>query len=262
MLNNKYFRDNKIIFFAPVASVMESIVVFPFDSLKVLKQSNQYTTFNSLIRKPNLLYKGFTPFLGQMSMKYLLRFTTFEKLKSKNDYFFQNFLSGICAGISESLFITPFELIKTNLQTTKNKKIYDSILQIYSKNGIKGIYRGFSSTCLRQSTNQAFNFSIYYKLRNKFVKKNEKPILFNIIISSSISSSIGPILTGPVDTIKTRFMNPIFNYKTMKEAYKDILKNEGIKGFYKGIGFRLVRVVGGQIVCFSVIEYLVYITSN
>jgi solute carrier family 25 citrate transporter 1 len=235
-------------------------VVYPLDSLKVLKQSNQYTSLPKLLVQPRFLYKGFNPFLSQMFVKYGLRFTTFEMLKSKHGNFVQNFGAGVVAGISEASFITPFELIKTNLQTTQNKKPVEVIKNLYNANGIKGLYRGFSSTCIRQSTNQAFNFSVYYKLREFFVKENEKPSMYKIILSSLFSSSIGPILTSPVDTIKTRFMNPHFKYKNVLEAFRDILKNEGFSAFYKGLGFRLMRVSGGQVICFSVVEHLMHVS--
>jgi hypothetical protein len=196
-----------------------------------------------------------------MGVKYFLRFTTFEILKSKHDHFAQNFCAGVIAGVAEASFITPFELIKINLQTTKNKNPVKTIKNIYSVNGLKGLYRGFFTTCIRQSTNQAFNFSVYYKLREFFFKENEKPNIIKIMMASLVSSSIGPILTSPIDTIKTRFMNPNFKYKKIPEAFFDILKNEGIAAFYKGIGFRLARVCGGQVITFTVIEHLLHLTK-
>ena len=179
------YYDNRRIIFAPIAGVVESVCVQPLDTMKVLKQSNQYTSFSNLIKNPRFLYKGFTPFTSQMFVKYFLRFTAFEIFKSKNGNMKRNFMAGIGAGFTESLFITPFELIKTNLQTTQNKKPITVINNLYKEKGIKGLYRGFSSTAMRQCTNQAFNFSIYYKLREFFTKEGEKPNIFKIVFSST-----------------------------------------------------------------------------
>jgi hypothetical protein len=255
------YYDNRKILFGPIAGIVESLCMQPLDTMKVLKQSNQYTSFSNLIKQPKILYKGLSPFTGQMFVKYFLRFTAFETFKSKNDNILRNFGAGVCAGFTESLFITPFELIKTNLQTTKNDKPIQIIKNLYNKKGIKGLYRGFSTTAIRQCTNQGFNFSIYYKLRSIFIKENEKPDIFKIVISSLFSSSIGPILTSPVDTLKTRFMNPNYNYNSIYNATKEIIKNEGIRSFYKGIGFRLIRVCGGQAITFCVVENLLYYTN-
>jgi hypothetical protein len=256
-----YTHENRRIFFGPIAGIIESICMQPIDTLKVFKQSNQYINLSYHIKQPKILYKGLTPFTTQMFVKYFLRFTTFELFKSDNNNMYRNFGAGICAGFVESLFITPFELIKTNLQTTVNKSPMVSINQIYNKNGILGLYRGFSTTCIRQSVNQAFNFSIYYKFRNFFIKENEKPNILKIIPVTIISSSIGPILTSPFDTVKTRFMNPKYNYENVLTAVKDIIKTEGVLSLYKGLEFRLLRVCSGQIITFCVIENLYYYTK-
>jgi len=258
---NINYYDNRRILFSPLAGIVESVCIQPLDTMKVFKQSNQYTNLYDTLRKPRNLYKGLTPFTSQMFVKYFLRFTAFEMLKSKNDNMLQNFGAGICAGITESLFITPFELIKTNLQTTNNKSPLQVIKKIQVQNGIKGLYRGFSPTCIRQGTNQAFNFSIYYKLRELFVNEEERPSVMKIAGSSLISSSIGPLITSPVDVIKTRFMNPKYKYKSINDAFRDIIKNEGIKAFYNGISFRLLRVCGGQAITFCVVENLLYYTN-
>ena len=256
------YYDNRKILFAPIAGIVESVCVQPFDTIKVLKQSNQYTSLSEFRNNPKNLYKGFVPFTSQMFVKYFLRFTAFELLKPKNSSNMTgNFIAGIASGFTESLFITPFELIKTNLQTTKNNKPISVIKKIYSENNIKGLYRGFLSTSLRQCTNQAFNFSIYYKIQEKIKKENEKPNILKIIFSTLFSSSIGPILTSPIDTIKTRFMNPKYKYTNMLEAFKDIIKNDGFISLYKGLEFRLLRVCGGQAICFTVMENLLYYTD-
>jgi hypothetical protein len=150
------FYENRRIFFAPIASIAESIIMQPLDTIKVLRQSNQPLPVHF-----RSYYKGFTPFVSQMSVKYFLRFSSFELLKGKGDNFYRNFSAGIVSGFTESMFITPFELIKTNLQTTKNISPLNVAKDIYKTNGIKGLYRGFATTFVRQGINQSFNFSVY-----------------------------------------------------------------------------------------------------
>ena len=94
-----------------------------------------------------------------------------------------------------------------------------------------------------------------------FINEKEKPSMPKIISFSLFSSSIGPLLTSPIDVIKTRFMNPKYNYKSIFEAFKDILQNEGFNAFYKGIYVRLLRVCGGQAITFCVVENLLYYTK-
>ena len=250
------FYEKRRIFFAPIASIAESIIMQPFDTIKVLLQSNQ-----PLPKQLPFYYKGFTPFVSQMSVKYFLRFSSFELLKGKDNNFYRNFGAGIVSGFTESIFITPFELIKTNLQTTKNNSPLNVAKDIYKLNGIYGLYRGFTTTFFRQGINQAFNFSVYNKIKDKLMHKDDKPDIFKIGFSSLISSSIGPILNNPFDVIKTRYMNPKYNYNSIQSAFADIIKNNGYRYLFKGLGLRLFRVCGGQVIIFITIENLLYYTS-
>ena len=249
-MNSK--KNNIELFYGPIAGLFEGIIMQPVDTLKNLKQSNQFSGFKNI--KIRHLYKGFIPYVSQMSFKYFLRFTTFNKLKSENDNYMRNFSAGLAAGVIESLFITPFELVKTNLQTTNNKYIINVIKDIIHINGVKGLYRGFLPTCIRQSINQSFNFSIYFKLKSMFIHKNEKPDIFKIIGITFLSSSVGPLLNNPFDVIKTRYQNPKYKYTNMLQSCKDIIKNEGFFTLWKGVELRLFRVCGGQIITFYTIE--------
>jgi hypothetical protein len=261
-------HDNRKLFFGPIAGIVESFFMLPFDTVKVLKQSNQYNQYNGfkyiLKNNPKLLYKGFTPFTSQMFVKYGLRYNSFQFLKSETDVTYKNFIAGFSAGFIESIFITPFELIKTQLQTCEKNyenKPLNVIKTIVNKNGLRGLYRGFISTSLRQSINQGCNFSLYYNLRKKYIEEYEKPSIFKICSIVAVSSSVGPIITAPIDTIKTRYMNSKYHYKNIKEAFYHIYNTENIKGFYKGLGLRLIRVSGGQMITFIVIENLCYYTK-
>jgi hypothetical protein len=257
MFENLY--NNRTIFFGPIAGIVESVFMFPLDTLKVLKQSRQYHNFKTIYDNPFKLYKGFTPFTSQMFIKYGLRYNSFQFLKSHNDNTIQNFIAGSTSGFIESIFITPFELLKTQLQTSNNKFTH-TIKKIISNRGIFSLYRGFTSTCLRQSINQGCNLSLYYNIKKQYINEDEKPNIFKICSIVLFTSSLGPIITAPIDTVKTRFMNPKFSYKTLKDAIYDIYEKESIKGFYNGIGLRLVRVTGGQMITFTVIENLMYYT--
>ena len=251
----------KRVMFAPVAGIVEACIMQPFDTIKVLKQSNQYNSLNNTIKNKGIryLYKGLTPFMGQMFVKYGLRFSAFEYLRGNNNTFKSNLCAGIGAGVVESIFITPFELIKTNLQTRDSlTDPLQATKRIFNNNGNMGFFRGFTTTALRQSINQGSNFTTYMFLRYKIIKKDEKPSIIKVIGSALISGSIGPLLNNPFDVIKTRYMNPAYNYKSIYSAFNEILKNEGIGTLWKGIHLRIFRVAGGQAITFCTIEQLMY----
>ena len=80
--NEKYNR----IIFSPVAGAVEALIMQPIDTIKVKSQSNQFPgTFKPIKTKGvRSLYKGLTPYISQMSIKYILRFSTFEISYSLN----------------------------------------------------------------------------------------------------------------------------------------------------------------------------------
>ena len=262
MNNDDIKRKNLKLASSMVAGATEAVCMQPLDTIKVLKQSNQYNGLFNTIKTHGVgrLYKGLSPFIFQRSFTYLLRFGTFEKLKDPNNSYLGNFRAGIIAGAIESTFTTPFELIKTNLQTSKNTNSLITMKNIIQKNGFTGLYRGYLSTCARQCINIGANFTVYHEIRKKIIKDNESPNIFKIALAGMISGSVGPLLNNPFDVVKTRFMNPSYNkkYTSISNTLVTILKEEGIGSLYKGMGLRLIRVGGGQAITFSVIENLMY----
>lgn len=264
--NEKYKR----IIFSPVAGAIEAIIMQPIDTIKVKAQSNQFSGTFKLIKTKGVrsLYKGLTPYISQMSIKYALRFSTFEMLKSKDGNKLHNFGAGVTAGFVESLFITPFELIKTNLQVRDSlTDPLTAVNRVRVNDGILGLYRGFSSTCFRQCINQGTNFTVYIALRDYIYPEgtegsNQQPSVLKTSGISFISSSIGPLLNNPFDVVKTRFQNPAYNgkYSSTFDCLRVIAREEGVPKLYKGIYLRILRVSGGQIIIFNVIEQLSYLT--
>ena len=253
---------SKRVFFGFTSGICEALLLHPVDTIKVLKQSNQLPRLVPYLQQNSIrtLYKGLTPFTSQMGIKYILRFSTFESLRSPENSITSNLLAGIAAGLVESSFITPFELVKTNLQTTRSKKPYHVMKDIWKEVGVGGVYRGFGATCFRQSINQGSNFTIYHALRKKLVVEGEKPSTLKVMGSALLSGMVGPILNNPFDVIKTRYMNPKYNsrYNSMLHAGVSILQKEGVPGLYRGIGLRLIRVGGGQAIVFAVFERQLY----
>ena len=60
--------------------------------------------------------------------------------------------------------------------------------------------------------------------------------MIDTIISSSIGSIVSRLICHPIDTVKARFQLPNSTYKSTWEIAKVTLKEEGIRGFYRGVG--------------------------
>ena len=60
--------------------------------------------------------------------------------------------------------------------------------------------------------------------------------MIDTIVSSSIGSIVSRLICHPIDTVKARFQLPNSPYKSTWEVAKVTLKEEGILGFYRGVG--------------------------
>lgn len=72
--------------------------------------------------------------------------------------------------------------------------------------------------------------------------------VYKSLLSGSISGFISTIFAHPVDTIKTRFQSSSL---PIKSILLDLYKNEGIRGFYKGLLFPSLISIPSTAVIFA-----------
>lgn len=139
-----------------LSGLVASLVVTPYERIKILKQNSQVIAFRDL--NIRFLYKGFTPTFFREMPGFAIYFTTYEYLKKKTftdhdkkiDYT-RSFIYGGIAGVTSWIFIYPQDKIKTILQSqlhsgiekTSSNTIKSIINTIYKNGGIKHFYSGF-----------------------------------------------------------------------------------------------------------------------
>jgi len=158
-------------------------------------------------------------------------------------------LNGAISGLSSTVFNVPFQVIRTcmMIETPKNgiqPTMTNTIKRIYSKEGLKGFYRGFLPSLIRLPLGNAFYFGTLEqtkKILNKRFKTND--IITNFV-SSAAGITVQSIVTNPIYLISTRFEAVGMNkYKNIIDAVKKILEEEGIKGFTKGLKPLLIKEI-------------------
>jgi len=178
------------------------------------------------------LYKGITPVLVIGIPKSAIRFSVYEKT---NQSLANPFLSGIIAGGIESALVgIPSETLKTRI-IEKNCGLKEAMKG--------GLYSGSSATIIRHSLTQGSRFVAF----SQFKKYSDNNFLGGVF--AGVVSVYG---SQPFDVIKTRKQGKITNNVTNTEIAKDIYRELGMQGFWKGSFARLLRVAPGQgIVFFS-----------
>lgn len=263
--------------------VAEACMLQPLDVTKTRLQLDKAGKYKGMVHcgqtivkeeGAGALYKGLTPFVTHLTLKYALRFGAFQwfketisggKGKASNG---TNFAAGLLTGCLESvLIVTPFEVVKTRLQQEVGHGRYkgplDCVRQIIRNEGVTAMWKGNIPTMVRQGSNQAFNFMAFAWLNHNVWAKEEgdgKQLeAWKTIVNGLVAGSIGPCLNCPMDVIKTRLMaqetvrgqEP--KYRGFIHAFRLIAKEEGSAALWKGLIPRLTRLAPGQAITWTVV---------
>lgn len=256
---------------AMLGGISEALLFHPLDTIKTkIQLSNKPLSFSQCVKEigsVNNFYRGLTPVVMNLSLKYVFRFQMNFGLRRlmENDCArtttLQNFSAGLITGVSEALLIvTPFDVVKTKLQSNpvKYPNFTNSLKTIIGEEGICGLWRGCLPTVIRQGSNQACMFTSYTLLRNNFFDPFKPIDPVSAFAMGLVSSSVGPLCNAPIDTIKTRMMIQSKNNEKYKnsifQTVKQITKEEGVFALYRGLFPRLLRLCPGQATVWLVVE--------
>jgi len=135
------------------AGLFASLIVTPYERIKILKQNNTAITKKHYFNI-EFLYKGLSTTFTREVLGFAIYFSVYEHLKYRNhtrynesiDYL-SSFIYGGMSGTIAWIFIYPQDRVKTLLQsdnTLSRPNIKSIIQKIYSTGGIKQFYKGFS----------------------------------------------------------------------------------------------------------------------
>ncbi|PRW60660.1 mitochondrial succinate-fumarate transporter 1 isoform A [Chlorella sorokiniana] len=270
-----------------LGGVVEACMLQPIDVAKTrlqLDHSGQYKGMVHCIRTiaaqegvPSL-WKGLTPFLGQLTLKYALRMGSnaffLELMRDQDGKLTQGarLMAGLGAGVSEALLIvTPFEVVKTRLQQQKGtdkallkyRGPIHTAMTIAREEGVMKLWSGATATTIRQGSNQMSLFWGKALCDGIFFDKHEGDgkVLSPAQSAASgfVAACIGPTLNNPFDVVKTRMQAASKGgpqYSGFFDCLVTIAKTEGIAALWKGLIPRLARTPPGQAIVWSVSDQI------
>lgn len=208
------------------------------------------------------LYKGYSALLLFSVPKNYVRFSAFTLAKT-NVFTRQERLHtlgcGLLAGAAESTFVvTPQETLKTKLvhdkmqENPKYKNLFHGISTIVKEQGIGGLYKGYTATLLKQSSNQGIRFLVFAD-STKFLQRyiDNKPVAD--FFAGGFAGFCSTMANNPVDVIKTKMQGVhAHEYNGFLDCGNKILHEHGVMGFYHGVVPRLCRVCLDVALTFSI----------
>jgi len=257
-----------------IAGAIETVTVWPMEFIKTQLQLSSPTNplpYNSMSSgltytfKANGflgLYRGLAPTLIGSIPKAGIRFGLNAEIKGRlrdangNLTPAKNFLAGLGAGVSEALIIVaPAETVKTKC-IDMNLPFLEGMKKILAEEGLKGVYQGAAATAMKQGSNQGLRFMWFNEYKSWITNNGEEKMTpLKSLLGGMSAGCFSTLGNNPFDVVKTRMQGvAATQYSGTLDCFKQIMANEGIGGFYKGVGPRLMRVVPGQGIIFMSFE--------
>ncbi|RLN71918.1 hypothetical protein BBJ28_00015912 [Nothophytophthora sp. Chile5] len=272
----------------------EAVVGYPLETVKARMQTQQaaagsaraftgpFDCLQKSLKEGGVgsLYRGASPQIFRSAISASIMFG----LMGQYRYFYSQTLfdnpdyslvaAGVSTGFTEGLLYTPFEIIKIRMQTqysnTRNRvSNWQCVKDVYGRNGLGGLYRGFAPTAGREMLGNATYFMAYETakelLLDRFVHRvpelsPEKAHLRtyqSIAFAGGCAGFMYWLVVFPVDTVKSvmqadRLDKP--RYSGVADCCRQLYVEGGPVRFYRGISPSLMRAFPANAVTFVAFE--------
>ena len=121
--------------------------------------------------------------------------------------------------------------------------------QVWRQEGVKGFSKGLGLSFLLSLTG-VVQMTVYEVCQNVFkaMDLTDNPLLDKNFLSGGICKGAVVLLSYPVTTVRTRIQQNQFvkddktrKYVSVADVTKSMIRDEGIRGFYKGMWANLVK---------------------
>eukprot|EP00128_Syssomonas_multiformis_P013333 Colp12_sorted_trinity150504_noHs@23600 len=259
----------------------------PLDTVKVKMQTSPQAfnkgvlhCFISTLKKEKItgLYAGATPavlanvaengalflFYAQMQQMILTATRNPDDMERKLTPL-QNAVAGGLASIFSSIFINPFEIIKVRLQAEASVSPAARVTSpvaaarsIIKTDGVKGLWRGLSSTFAREIPGSFAMFGAYELARVLLTPPGQSVDHLSparLMISGALGGVAFWLVVFPADVIKSRIQaQGRESDGRFISVLKHTIKVEGIQGVYRGLTPAVVRAFPANAALFLTYE--------
>ena len=157
---------------------------------------------------------------------------------------FPSLFSGGVAGTVASTITNPLEVIKTQLQSSNAKLGTNPMAlakKILQKDGPAGFFRGLPPTLVGIIPSRSAYFYMYQRCKTALAPYAPEGSIPNALVSGLLAGIAGNTITNPIWMVRTRMQILADQsagqrvYAGYGDAIATIFREEGAKGFYKGI---------------------------
>ncbi|GAA5901530.1 uncharacterized protein JCM6883_000245 [Sporobolomyces salmoneus] len=229
------------------------------------------------------LYRGLGPTIIGYLPTWAIYFFVYDQVKGRlsrirgSDDAISHITAAMTAGASGTILTNPLWVVKTRFMTQRPnssdpryRHTGDALVRIYREEGPKAFYRGMLPS-LFGVAHVAVQFPLYEQFKTFYRPPDGSDIPSStILFCSSVSKMIASVATYPHEVLRTRLqiqknhlqsqsqsskshLEPAL-FEGLLPTFRRILGEEGVKGFYRGMGVNLLRTVPSSAVTLLVYE--------
>ena len=171
--------------------------------------------------------------------------------------------SAFIAGFTAVSITNPIWFVKTRLQldeTRRGKTALEVVNKIFKQNGIFGFYKGISASYFGVAES-AIYFVLYEKLK-KLSADHTNHTLLAYFTSAGFAKTLASCLCYPHEVARTRLREEGNKYTGFFQTLSLVVKEEGMRGLYKGMGTHLIRQIPNTAIVMTTYELIVHHFSS
>jgi solute carrier family 25 protein 38 len=181
----------------------------------------------------------------------------------------QNLVTGATARVFAGFVLMPVTVIKVRYESDlyAYKSIASAARSIHAGEGLKGFFSGFGATAVRDAPYAGLYVVFYEACKvhlNKILSKDSDGHHQSSATSATVNASSGVLaaglatgITNPFDAVKTRLQLMPHRYRNMVTATRLMLREDGLKSFFDGLGLRMGRKALSSALAWTVYEELI-----
>lgn len=241
-------------------------------------------------------FKGLQPMLIGIIPTRALYFWSYGETKNLlkahlGDSPLNHLLSAFSAGVTSNTIMNPWWMVKTRFQIIADKSVgqvqftsYSALVKhIYREEGIRGFYKGVTASYVG-AIQGAIQWVVYENLKTRLQRKADKQAEkthnadkttkgksavpskkgeispTEYFVAAGLSKAVAVLASYPREVVRTRMqeqaVNGIFKYRGLLGTVSTVLKEEGLRGLYSGIGVHLARSVPTSAIMFVTFELI------
>jgi hypothetical protein len=166
-------------------------------------------------------------------------------------------------------FIHPIDVVKTRIQISTeygNLGMGGTVRKVVSDEGFSALWKGVNAAWLREASYTSLRLGLYEPCKVLVGASGKDAPFYKKFLAGSAAGALGSVAGNPFDVLKTKMMaSSEKEVPSMAATAKELFKNQGMSGFYRGIEANIARAMvlnGTKMACYDQAKVFIVDTTG